>query len=100
HAHARRGARRDAQGEYVPIAAQDVSLWDAAMIEEAEALLHRANGFASPGRYQLEAALQSAHSVRRAGAPVPWAAIVGLYDALQAISPSPVTALHRAGASA
>ncbi|WP_227820356.1 RNA polymerase sigma factor [Ramlibacter tataouinensis] len=100
HAHARRAARRDARGEYVPIAAQEVSRWDAAMIDEAEGLLHRANAFASPGRYQLEAALQSAHSVRRAGAPVPWAAIVGLYDALQALSPSPVTALNRAVASA
>ena len=100
HAHARRDARRDVQGEYVPIAAQDVSRWDAAMIDEAEALLHRANALAAPGRYQLEAALQSAHSVRRAGAPVPWAAIVGLYDALQGMSPSPVTALNRAVALA
>jgi RNA polymerase sigma-70 factor (ECF subfamily) len=100
HAHARRDARRDVQGEYVPIAVQDVSRWDAAMIDEAEALLHRANALAAPGRYQLEAALQSAHSVRRAGAPVPWAAIVGLYDALQGMSPSPVTALNRAVALA
>jgi len=100
HAHARRAARRDDQGEYVPIAAQDVLRWDAAMIDEAEALLRRASASGPPGRYQLEAALQSAHSVRRAGAPVPWTAIVGLYDALLAISPSPVTALNRAVASA
>lgn len=100
HAHARRTARRDGAGEYVPIAAQDVSRWDAAMIDEAEALLHRANAFGAPGRYQLEAALQSAHSVRRTGAAVPWAAIVGLYDALYALTGSPVTALNRAVASA
>jgi RNA polymerase sigma-70 factor (ECF subfamily) len=100
HAHARHGARRDAAGEYVPIAAQDVSRWDAAMIDEAESLLHRANAFGAPGRYQLEAALQSAHSVRRTGALVPWVAIVGLYDALYALTGSPVTALNRAVASA
>jgi RNA polymerase sigma-70 factor (ECF subfamily) len=100
HAHARRGARRDDSGEYVPIAAQDVSRWDRDMIEEAEALLHRANAVGVPGRYQLEAALQSAHSVRRSGAPVPWRAIVGLYDALHALTGSPVTALNRAVAAA
>jgi RNA polymerase sigma-70 factor (ECF subfamily) len=100
HAHARRAARRDDKGEYVPIAAQDVSRWDAAMIEEAEALLHRANASGTSGRYQLEAALQSAHSVRRTGAAVPWHAVVGLYDALYALTGSPVTALNRAVASA
>lgn len=100
HAHARRAARRDREGEYVPIAAQDVTRWDTAMIDEAEALLHRANAFGAPGRYQLEAALQSAHSVRRTGAAVPWAAIVGLYDALYALTGSPVTALNRAVALA
>jgi RNA polymerase sigma-70 factor (ECF subfamily) len=100
YSHARRSARRDQGGEYVPTAAQDVSRWDLAMIDEAEALLHRANTLGASGRYQLEAALQSAHSVRRTGAAVPWAAIVGLYDALYAITASPVTALNRAVASA
>jgi RNA polymerase sigma-70 factor (ECF subfamily) len=100
YAHARRGARRDGEGEYVPTAAQDVSRWDAAMIDEAEALLHRANSLGACGRYQLEAALQSAHSVRRTGAPVPWAAVAGLYDALYTLTASPVTALNRAVASA
>jgi RNA polymerase sigma-70 factor (ECF subfamily) len=100
HAHARRAARRDAQGEYVPIAAQDVSRWDGAMIDEAEALLHRANALAAQGRFQLEAALQSAHSVRRLGVPVPWPAVVAVYDALFAMTASPVTAINRAVASA
>jgi RNA polymerase sigma-70 factor (ECF subfamily) len=100
HAHARRAARRDEQGEYVPIAQQDAARWDGAMIDEAEQLLHRANAVGAPGRYQLEAALQSAHSVRRTGAPVPWQAVVALYDALHALTGSPVTALNRAVASA
>lgn len=100
HAHARRAARRDEDGEYVPIAAQDPAHWDAPMIDEAESLLHRANALGAPGRYQIEAALQSAHSVRRTGAAVPWSAIVGLYDALFALTSSPVTALNRIVASA
>jgi len=95
HAHARRAARRDEDGEYVPIAAQDPARWDAPMIDEAESHLHRANALGAPGRYQIEAALQSAHSVRRTGAQVPWNAIVGLYDALFALTASPVTALNR-----
>ena len=43
HAEARRAARRDAEGEYVPLAEQDTALWDDAMIDEAEALLRRAS---------------------------------------------------------
>jgi RNA polymerase sigma-70 factor (ECF subfamily) len=100
HAHARRAARRDAAGEYVPLAEQDVARWDAGMIGEAEALLQHASTFGVPGRYQLEAAVQSAHAVRRSGARVPWPAIVSLYDALHACTGSPVSALNRAVALA
>jgi RNA polymerase sigma-70 factor (ECF subfamily) len=96
YAHARRAARRDESGDYVPIARQDTALWDAAMIGEAEALLRAAGALGAPGRFQLEAALQSAHSVRRTGAAVPWADIVGIYDALLACTDSPVTAVNRA----
>ena len=48
HAHARRDARRDAEGHYVPLAAQDPARWDAAMIDEAEALLSHASRLARP----------------------------------------------------
>jgi RNA polymerase sigma-70 factor (ECF subfamily) len=61
HAEARRRARRNAQGEYVPLAEQDPALWDLQMVDEAEALLLRASALGSIGRYQLEGALQSAH---------------------------------------
>ncbi len=44
HAEARRGARRDAAGDYVPLDVQDPGLWDATLIDEAEALLHRPSG--------------------------------------------------------
>ena len=68
YADARRHARRTQDGDYVPLAEQDADLWDDALIEEAEALLVRASELRSPGRYQLEAALQSAHvNGRRAG---------------------------------
>ena len=100
HAHARRRARRDAQGEYVPLASQDTGLWDNEMIEEAEALLLRASRAAAPGRYQLEAAVQSAHCVRRREGRADWAAIATLYEALQALTGSPVAALNRAVALA
>lgn len=100
HAHARRRARRDAQGEYVPLAAQDTALWDADMIEEAESLLRQASRLPAPGRYQLEAAVQSAHCVRRRGGRTDWEAIVTLYEALHALTGSPVAALNRAVALA
>lgn len=100
HAHARREARRSASGEYVPLGDQDPARWDAAMIDEAEALLSRANRCASGGRYQLEAAVQSAHAVRRRSGKADWAAIEQLYDALCALTGSPVAALNRAVALA
>ncbi len=96
YAQARRSARRDAQGEYVPLAEQDPAAWDAALIDEAEALLARANTLPGSGRYQLEAAVQSAHAVRRFTGRSDWAAIEQIYDALLAMTGSPVVALNRA----
>jgi RNA polymerase sigma-70 factor (ECF subfamily) len=96
HAEARRAARRTAQGEYVPLAQQDPELWNAEMIEEAETLLRRASGLNLIGRYQLEAALQSAHIARRRTGHDNWHHVVQLYDALAAIAPSPVIAINRA----
>jgi RNA polymerase sigma-70 factor (ECF subfamily) len=82
HTEARRAARRNAGGDYVPLAEQDPALWDAALIDEAEGLLRRASGLGVIGRYQLEAAVQSAHVVRRQTGRADWAAIERLYDAL------------------
>jgi RNA polymerase sigma-70 factor (ECF subfamily) len=96
HAEARRGARRNARGEYVPLADQDPALWNAQLIEEAEALLYRASTMGVIGRFQLEAAVQSAHVVRRRTGASDWAAIERLYDALAAITGSPVVAINRA----
>jgi RNA polymerase sigma-70 factor (ECF subfamily) len=96
HAEARRRARRNLEGEYVPLAEQDPKLWDSQMIDEAEALLVRASAFGSIGRYQLEGALQSAHVHRRRTGHANWPAVLQLYDALLALSGSPVVAINRA----
>lgn len=100
HAEARRPARRTEDGDYVPLAEQDPGLWDQAMIEEAEALLLDASRAGRAGRYQLEAAVQSAHAVRRQSGRADWAAIAGLYGALLAMTGSPVVAINRAVAVA
>jgi RNA polymerase sigma-70 factor (ECF subfamily) len=96
HAEARRAARRSAQGEYVPLAEQDPAAWNTQLIEEAEALLLRASAMGQIGRYQLEAAIQSAHVVRRRTGASDWAAIERLYDVLSAMTDSPVVAINRA----
>ena len=96
HAEARRPARRNRNGEYVPLADQNPALWDSQMIDEAEALLLRASAIGSIGRYQLEAALQSAHVHRRVTGRANWTSVLQLYDALLAMSGSPVVAINRA----
>jgi RNA polymerase sigma-70 factor (ECF subfamily) len=96
HAEARCAARRNSNGEYVPLAEQDVELWDGAMIGEAEELLRRAGMMASIGRYQLEGALQSAHVYRRRSGVANWEEVIQLYDALMTVAESPVVAINRA----
>ena len=96
HAEARRSARRNSQGDYVPLAEQDPDLWDAAMIDEAETLLIRAREQGAIGRFQLEGALQSAHAHRRRTGTANWEAVLELYDALLLLCPSPVVAVNRA----
>jgi predicted RNA polymerase sigma factor len=96
HAEARRPARRNAAGEYVPLAEQDPARWNSQMIEEAESLLYRASALETIGRYQLEAALQSAHVHRCRTGHDNWAEVVEIYDALTALTDSPVVAINRA----
>ena len=92
----RKRARRAANGAFVPLASQDQALWDAGMIEEAEAALRRASRAGPIGRYQLEAAIQSAHIEGARSGSVPWRAIVSLYDALLHLTNSPVVSINRA----
>ncbi|MGB6743761.1 MAG: DUF6596 domain-containing protein [Terracidiphilus sp.] len=96
YAEARRPARRSAEGKFVPLRLQDRSLWDAEMIEEAESALRRASSAGLIGRYQLEAAIQSAHIEGAQTGSVAWSAIVSLYDALVQLTGSPVASVNRA----
>ncbi|QPH55006.1 RNA polymerase sigma factor [Pontivivens ytuae] len=95
---ARRAARRDAQGAYVPLDAQDPARWSRPLALRAEGLLHRAARAGRPGRYQIEAAIQSHHMRPLWGRPVEPAALVELYDLLLAEAPSLGAAVNRAAA--
>ncbi|MBU1336162.1 MAG: RNA polymerase subunit sigma-70 [Alphaproteobacteria bacterium] len=98
YAEARREARRDGSGAYVPLEAQDIALWDEPQIVSAEALLRDANANGPTGRYQIEAAIQSAHVARRISGRANWDAVVALYDVLLRLTQSPVVVLNRAAA--
>jgi RNA polymerase sigma-70 factor (ECF subfamily) len=100
HLEARRPAARDAAGRYVPLSAQDPAAWDGAMQGEAERLLAAAAARGRPGRFQWEAAVQSAHAARRWTGRTDWRAILLLYDALLRLTDSPVVAVNRAVALA
>ena len=100
HAEARREARRGAQGEFIPLDRQDPARWDGPLIDEAEALLLQASRMRMADRFQLEAAVQSAHAVRRRSGVSDWASIVQLYDALLGMTGSVVVAINRAVALA
>jgi predicted RNA polymerase sigma factor len=95
YAEARRHARRNEYGEFVPLAKQNSRLWDGQMIAEAENLLRTASSSATMGRYQLEAAIQSAHVYRCYSGHANWEEVLQLYDALLALTHSPVVALNR-----
>ena len=96
YAEARCRARRTAEGDYVPLGEQDPALWDSAMIRKAEELLRRSSHIGPVGRFQLEAALQSAHVERRLTGRDNWSEVVALYDALLGVEPSPVVGMNRA----
>ena len=87
HCEARRGARRDG-GRYVPLSAQDPRMWSPEMIDEAERLLGDAARARRPGRFQLEAAIQSAHAHRAVTGRTEWEEIVLLYRALLDVAPT------------
>ena len=96
HTEARRQARRSPAGEYIPLADQNSDLWNQPMIDHAENLLLRASTLGRFGRYQLEAAIQSAHVRRCRTGESNWDAILHLYDELLALTASPVVAINRA----
>ena len=81
---ARRSAKHDAAGAFVPLDQQDTSRWDAGLMAAANEHLAQAAQLRAPGPFQLEAAIQAAHHHRAYSGHTPWADIVQLYEQLLA----------------
>ncbi len=97
--HARRNARADEHGELVLLSDQDRGRWDQAGIADGLGLTARALRLARPaGAYALQAAIAGEHARAANAADTRWDRIVGLYDRLAEVSPSPVVRLNRAAA--
>ena len=97
---ARRPARRTPAGEYVPMSAQDTQLWSRPRLDEADRLLRLAAAHGRPGRFQLEAAIQSAHIERVRSRTADWSVIAVLYEGLVRLAPTVGALLGRAAAIA
>ncbi len=96
----RRAARTSPEGELVLLDEQDRSLWNRDQIAEGLALVARALSPDSVGPYTVQAAIAAVHANAPTAAATDWAHIVGLYDALARVDPSPVIELNRAVAVA
>ncbi|HZP37802.1 MAG TPA: DUF6596 domain-containing protein [Methylomirabilota bacterium] len=100
HCEARREARRDAAGAYVALGDQDPIRWSRPMLDEAERALLDAARADRPGRFQLEAAVQSAHARRAVTGRTDWSAITLLYEGLMRIAPTVGAAVAQSAAIA
>ena len=98
HCEARRAARRDGSGEFVPLSEQDTARWSWPMLGEAETHLRQAGAAGRPGRFQWEAAIQSVHAGRAVSGRTDWATIVQLYEGLVRSSPTVGVLVGRAAA--
>lgn len=96
----RRAARSGVDGEVILLEAQDRSLWNRELIAEGEALVLQALHSRRFGPYSLQAAIAAVHAEAASLEDTDWVQIVGLYDELLRLSPSPVIELNRAVALA
>jgi RNA polymerase sigma-70 factor (ECF subfamily) len=96
----RRKARASADGDLILLGDQDRSLWDRGQIVEGQALVRDALMAGPAGPYALQAAIAAVHADADHPDATDWVEIVGLYDALMAVQPSPVVELNRAVAVA
>lgn len=96
----RRAARSTAAEELIPLEEQDHSLWKRELIAEGRVLVHRALASGRVGPYTLQAAIAAVHSAAPDPGSTDWGKIVGMYDMLLRIAPSPVVELSRAVAVA
>lgn len=97
---ARRAARRDAAGRYIPLSEQNPDQWSQPLLEEAEQHLSEAFRQGRIGRFQLEAAIQSVHSERARTGRTEWPAVAKFYEQLLRISPALGTRIGYAAAVA
>ncbi len=97
---ARRRARTNADGELIPLAQQDRSLWDRQQIEEGVALLSATLPKGAVGPYQLQAAIAAVHDEAARPEDTDWPQIVALYDLLKRMSDNPMVRLNHAIAAA
>ncbi len=97
---ARRAARTSADGDIVLLDDQDRSMWNRAQIAEGAAFVERALSSKVIGPFALQSAIAAVHSESATAADTDWRQIVGLYDVLLRIDPSPVVELNRAAAVA
>jgi len=96
----RRTARASPSGDLILLDEQDRTQWNRALIDEGVALVERALPLRRPGPYCLQAAIAAVHADAASAAATDWAEIVGLYDLLVTVEPSPVVELNRAVAVA
>ncbi|MBF0637833.1 RNA polymerase ECF family sigma subunit [Pseudomonas protegens] len=96
----RRGARLSSDGELVLLDEQDRGLWQQDLIEQGCALVERGLRSGQAGPYCLQAAIAAVHAEAPSAAQTDWPQIVGLYDVLLRLQPSPVIELNRAVALA
>ncbi|MEG4233576.1 RNA polymerase sigma factor [Microcoleus sp. Pol11C3] len=96
----RRTARTSSTGDLILLQDQDRSLWNQAQISEGRLLVQQSLSSGRFGSYTLQAAISAVHSEAQSAAATDWAQIVGLYDLLVQLEPSPVVALNRAVAVA
>ncbi len=95
---ARRDARFDRDGALIPLDKQDCLRWNEDLMTHAEAVLDRAANYQTPGRFQLEAAIQSVHAARRKTGQTFWPAIAQLHEGLMKYKPTLGSAVARAAA--
>ncbi|WP_263864031.1 RNA polymerase sigma factor [Paenibacillus lycopersici] len=97
---ARRAARYDEEGDYIPLSEQNCARWEQSLIMEAERYLHAASQAGRIGRFQLIAAIQSIHAQRLWTGRIEWEEIALLYEGLVRISPGLGVSVGRAAAIA
>ena len=94
----RRRARTNEDGLFVPLEKQDTGKWDRLLTRRGQTLLKRAAKRNKPGRFQLEAAIQSVHAERLNTGEIDWHSIAQLYEGLIAIAPTSGAMVARAAA--